>query len=180
MDRVFIKILRLTTTKQGMIGIWIVCAKATSSPSSGPTGESGRATAMKSFRCQRPFPAEGLSVIVSHRGGRLRKLIAPRNRGREYPMIRSGDRYRHRPAELCRARCRITIAHRHSGRDYVRKGLVQTFYPRGDTTGLALTWHISTPERPPYPAAITYTTNKRLLLRLLLPTAMKNARNPVM
>lgn len=89
------------------------------------------------------------SLIVSHRGRSApeKAYVAQRgNRGRDYPMVVLVNRYSASAAEIVSGALQDHDRALILGETTFGKGLVQTVYPMGDGTGLALTWaHFYTP-----------------------------------
>ena len=89
------------------------------------------------------------AVIVSHRGRAApeKAYVAQRgNHGREYAMVVLVNRYSASAAEIVSGALQDHDRALILGETTFGKGLVQTVYPMGDNTGLALTWaHFDTP-----------------------------------
>src|SRR3954451_17554694 len=89
------------------------------------------------------------ALIVSHRGRSApeKAYVAQHgNHGREYPMVVLVNRYSASAAEIVSGALQDHDRALILGETTFGKGLVQTVYPMGDNTGLALTWaHFYTP-----------------------------------
>jgi len=118
------------------------------------------------------------AVIVSHRGRSApeKAYVALRgNRGRDYPMVVLVNRYSASAAEIVSGALQDHDRALILGETTFGKGLVQTVYPMGEGTGLALTW------------AHFYTPSGRLIQRDYTNKSFfdyyyhrdENARNPV-
>jgi len=88
-------------------------------------------------------------LIVSHRGRSApeKAYVAQRgNRGRDFPMVVLVNRYSASAAEIVSGALQDHDRALILGETTFGKGLVQTVYPMGEGTGLALTWaHFYTP-----------------------------------
>jgi carboxyl-terminal processing protease len=118
------------------------------------------------------------ALIVSHRGRSApeKAYVAQRgNRGRDYPMVVLVNRYSASAAEIVSGALQDHDRALILGETTFGKGLVQTVYPMGEGTGLALTW------------AHFYTPSGRLIQRDYSKKSFfdyyyrrdENARNPV-
>jgi carboxyl-terminal processing protease len=118
------------------------------------------------------------ALIVSHRGRAApeKAYVAQRgNHGRDYPMVVLVNRYSASAAEIVSGALQDHDRALILGETTFGKGLVQTVYPMGDGTGLALTW------------AHFYTPSGRLIQRDYTNKSFfdyyyhrdENARNPV-
>jgi carboxyl-terminal processing protease len=118
------------------------------------------------------------ALIVSHRGRSApeKAYVAQRgNHGRSYPMVVLVNRYSASAAEIVSGALQDHDRALILGETTFGKGLVQTVYPMGEGTGLALTW------------AHFYTPSGRLIQRDYTHKSFfdyyyhrdENARNPV-